>query len=111
MKEALKRLQEAVLDECRTNSFLVRVQSSHPGFVALQKLVDLRLVHLIHPSITPGKSGERYEAYLLDYSFYTGLRRRHGLEELKIDANAPPKYATLRKLPKIDLDIIIPTPE
>jgi len=79
--------------------------------LALQKLVDLRLVHLIHPSITPGKAGERYEAYLLDYSFYTGVRRRHGLSELKIRTKEPPKYAELRKLRRIELGEIVPPTE
>jgi len=69
--------------------------------------MDLRLIHLLHPSITPGKAGERYEAYLLDYSFYTGVRRRHGLKELKISSDAPPRYAELRKLPKIDVEALV----
>ncbi len=107
LREALDRLQSAALDQNKSNSFLIRLDTKHPGYVALRKLVDLRLVHLIHPTITPSRAGERFEAYLLDYSFYTGLRRRHGLAELQINANEPPKYATLRKLPRIDLDVII----
>lgn len=106
LRGALERLQTAALDEKRSNSFLIRQDTNHEAYKMLQKLVDLRLVHLIHPSITPGAAGERYEAYLLDYSFYTGIRRRHGMSELKITANEPPKYAILRKLPKIDLDSI-----
>jgi len=108
LRDALERLQTAALDQHRSNSFLIRQDTKHGGYKAVQKLVDLRLIHLIHPSITPGKSGDRYEAYLLDYSFYTGLRRRHGLQELKIDPESPPKYAVLRKLPKIDLDEVWP---
>jgi hypothetical protein len=106
LREALERLQKAVLDEHKRNSFLIRKDTRHEGYKALQKLVDLRLVHLIQPSITPDHAGVRYEAYLLDYSFYTGVRRRHGLSELKIGGNEPPKWADLRKLPKIDLDLI-----
>ena len=109
LRQALELLQTAALDDSKSNSFLIRQNRNHKGYKMLQKLVDLRLVHMIHPSITPGTAGEKYEAYLLDYSFYTGLRRRHGISELKITANEPPKYATLRRLPRIDLDTICPT--
>jgi hypothetical protein len=109
LRQGLDLLQAAALDDHKSNSFLIRQNRKHNGYKMLQKLVDLRLVHMIHPSITPGAAGEKYEAYLLDYSFYTGLRRRHGISELKITANEPPKYATLRRLPKIDLDTIYPT--
>jgi hypothetical protein len=102
----LQRVQEKCLTEARTNSFLARRTPRKRGYELLQKLVDLRLVHLLHPSITPGKAGERYEAYLLDYSFYTGIRRRHGLSELTISSDSPPKYAELRSLPKIDIEAL-----
>jgi len=107
LQETLDRLQTAVLDEHKRNSFLIQKDIKHEGYKALQKLVDLRLVHLIQPSITPDHAGVRYEAYLLDYSFYTGVRRRHGLSELKIGGNEPPKWAELRRLPKIHLDDLV----
>lgn len=100
LRAYLDRLQSTVLDQYKSNSFLIRLDSKHVGYQAVQKLVDLRLVHLIHPSITPGKAGKRFEAYLLDYSFYTGMRRRHGLTELEIHADEPPRYAELRRLPQ-----------
>ncbi len=103
----LDRLQRKCLDDLGSNSFLARQAPRHAGYAFLQKLMDLRLIHLLHPSITPGKAGERYEAYLLDYSFYTGVRRRHGLKELKISSDAPPRYAELRKLPKIDVEALV----
>ncbi|MFP4173995.1 MAG: hypothetical protein ACLFV4_13915 [Candidatus Hydrogenedentota bacterium] len=109
LRDALERVKNVVLDDQRTNSFLVMQDTKHPGYIALQKLVDLRLVHLIHPSITPSRAGKRYEAYLLDYSFYTGLRRRHNMRELKINVNEPPKYDELRNLPKLDLSVISPS--
>jgi hypothetical protein len=102
----LDRLQAKCLDELKSNSFLVKEAPRRQGYKLLQKLMDLRLVHLLHPSITPRKAGERHEAYLLDYSFYTGVRRRHGLEELRISSDAPPRYSVLRRLPKIDVEEI-----
>lgn len=104
LRALLDNLQRKCLDELKSNSFLVRYTPRRKGYELLQKLMDLRLIHLLHPSITPGKAGERYEAYLLDYSFYTGVRRRHGLSELHISSEAPPRYAELRHLPKIDAE-------
>lgn len=107
LRAFLDGLQHKCLDDLGSNSFLARHAPRHVGYEFLQKLMDLRLIHLLHPSITPGKAGERYEAYLLDYSFYTGVRRRHGLKELKISSDAPPRYAELRKLPRIDVERLV----
>ena len=107
LSQIVEQLQSIVLDKHRSNCFLVRPDTSHDGYLSLRKLVDLRLVHLIHPSITPDAAGNRYEAYLLDYSFYTGVRRRQRLTELKIDSSDRPRYTTLRRLPKVDLDALI----
>jgi len=107
LRELLENLQDKCLTELRSNSFLVKFAPRRRGYELLQKLMDLRLIHLLHPSINPGRAGERYEAYLLDYSFYTGVRRRHGLSELHITAETPPRYRELRRLPKVDLDGLI----
>jgi len=107
LRGLLDNLQHKCLDELRSNSFLVKFAPRQRGYDLLQKLMDLRLIHLLHPSITPGKAGERFEAYLLDYSFYTGVRRRHGLSELHITAKAPPRYRELRSLPKVDVESLV----
>ncbi len=108
VRHALDTLQSECLDHHRSNSFLMRQAPQARGYELLQKLVDLRLVHLIHPSITPGRAGERYEAYLLDYSFYTGVRRRHRLNELRITPEGRPKWAALRRLPQIEPQVLEP---
>ena len=100
---ALDAVQHFCLDERKKNAFLVLQKPDHPGYKALTILVDLRFVHLLHPSITTDKAGVRYEAYLLDYSFYTGMRRRQHIEEVRIEGERP-KRAELRRLPKIELD-------
>jgi hypothetical protein len=102
LRSLVDNLQRECLDKLKSNSFLIKYSPHAVGYKLLQKLMDLRLIHLLHPSITPGKAGERYEAYLLDYSFYTGVRRRHGLKELRISAEAP-----LRHLPKIDVQDLL----
>ncbi len=49
----------------------------------IKKASDLRIIHVLHPSITPEQAGEKYEALLLDYAFYTGSRRAPSVWELK----------------------------
>jgi hypothetical protein len=111
LREVLQRLQASLLDaKRRRNCFLVRLEPTSRGYQNVLKLADLRLVHLINPGITPSKVGQKYEAYLLDYSFYTGVRKRHGVEELKIESLGPPKFKTLRELPKFDAGFFEPQP-
>jgi hypothetical protein len=100
--ELLDEIQRFCLDERHKNAFLVSKQPLNPRYQLFAKLVDLRFVHLVHPSITADKAGVRYEAYLLDYSFYTGMRRRQNIEELRIEGSRP-KREELRRLPKFNL--------
>jgi hypothetical protein len=67
----------------------------------VEVLSDLRLVHLIHQTITPHKAGERYEAYLVDYSLFTGFRRRPNIKELLPEDGKQFKAKELRKLPEL----------
>ncbi len=105
LKDILRQLEAKVLDSERRNCFLVRWDPEQPGYANVQKLADLRLIHLLHSSITPWKAGDKHEAYLIDYSFYTGVRRRQRLKELKIQPAAKPKYTELRTLPRLALDL------
>jgi len=103
--EALQFALEQLAHQLRqheTNAFLVRSTPETPGYPVVQKLADLRLIHLINPGITPSKVGDRHQAYILDYSFYTGVRRMRNLKELKTQRDQSPTYEVLRKLPKID---------
>ncbi len=75
LRELLSALETYCLDENETNAFLVK-SSDFSERTLVHILSDLRLVHLISQSITPDRAGERYEAYILDYSVFTGFRRR-----------------------------------
>lgn len=108
LKKALDSLQSELLDKHNRNCFLVRHEPARAEYANLEKLVDLRFVHLLHEGITPSEKGRRFRAYLLDYSFYTGVRFRKGLKELEIAADSPPKAATLRRLPKLQLALFAP---
>ncbi len=99
--QLLDEIQRFCLDDRHKNAFLIFKQPTNPRYQLFTKLVDLRFVHLLHPSITTDRAGVRYEAYLLDYSFYTGMRRRQNIEELRIEGSRP-KREELRRLPKFE---------
>jgi Cdc6-like AAA superfamily ATPase len=100
----LKRALEAIEQHCleskkkRVNAFLIRSESSEE-YEAVQTLSDLRLVHLLHQTITPHKAGERYEAYMLDYSLFTGFRQRRNIEQMLPEDGKQFKAKQLRIIP------------
>lgn len=99
LRTMLAQLETFCLDENRVNAFLIRSETSREREL-VQILSDLRLVHLIHQSITPDRAGERYEAYILDYALFTGFRRRPHVREM-IPQELQFKAAELRALPKV----------
>ena len=99
LRTMLGALESFCLDENKVNAFLIRSEESNERRL-VHVLSDLRMVHLIHQSITPRKAGERYEAFILDYSLFTGFRRRPNVREM-VPAEAQFKAAELRQLPKV----------
>ena len=97
--EMLSALEAYCLDDHRTNAFLVRSDDSKERRL-VQTLSDLRLVHLINQSTTPDRAGQRYEAFILDYSMFTGFRRRQNIQEM-IPKHGQFKASELRTLPKV----------
>jgi predicted peroxiredoxin len=100
----LKRALEAIEAHClesdkkKVNAFLIRSESS-VEYKAVQTLSDLRLLHLLHQTITPHKAGERYEAYMLDYSLFTGFRQRRNIEQMLPEDGKQFKAKQLRRIP------------
>ncbi len=105
LRKIVSYLERYCLEEKKINAFLVRSEHSRER-EAIQTLSDLRIVHLIHPTITPHKAGQRYEAYLLDYSLYTGFRRRPNIREMLPESGSQFKAGELRKLPALPLRFI-----
>jgi len=99
LKNFLAKLETLCLEEAGVNAFLVRSEDSEERSL-IHVLSDLRIVHLIHQSITPDRAGERYEAYIIDYSIFTGFRRRRNIREM-VPEEAQFKAAELRALPKV----------
>jgi hypothetical protein len=103
VRSAINTIQTFCLARRQANAFLALIDPQHPANRVLNRLADLRFIHLLHPGITTDKAGVRYQAYLLDFSFYTGMRRRQGITEVKIEGEGP-KRERLRRLPKLDLN-------
>lgn len=97
--QMLEALERFCLDREKTNAFLLRSEESIERRL-VHTLSDLRLVHLINQSTTPDKAGERYEAFIIDYSRFTGFRRRPNIQEM-IPEEGQFKAAELRALPKV----------
>jgi Cdc6-like AAA superfamily ATPase len=99
LRDLLSALESYCLDKKGVNAFLLSSEDSNERRL-VHILNDLRLVHLINQSITPDQAGERYEAYILDYSLFTGFRRRQNIREMVPDGGQF-KAAELRRLPKV----------
>ena len=105
LKQVIKFLEKYCLEEHKINGFLIRSEQT-PEKQAIDVLSDLRLVHLIHQTITPHKAGERYEAYLVDYSLFTGFRRRPRIKELLPTDGRQFKAKELREIPELPKDFL-----
>jgi hypothetical protein len=101
LRTMLSALESYCLDnkEHRINAFQVKSEDSLERQL-IHTLSDLRLVHLIHQSTTPFKAGERYEAFILDYSLFIGYRRRLNIQEM-LPEDEQFKASELRKLPRV----------
>ena len=100
LKDVMNFLEQFCLEKHKVNGFLVRSEQGRER-QAVEVLSDLRLVHLIHQTITPHKAGERYQAYLLDYSLFTGFRRRPSIKELLPSDGRQFKVKELRRIPEL----------
>lgn len=105
-KNFLKNALEAIEKHClepgknrkKVNAFLIRSESS-VEYNAVKTLSDLRMVHLLHQTITPHKAGEQYEAYMLDYSLFTGFRQRRNIDQMLPEDGKQFKAKQLRSIP------------
>lgn len=89
-RAALEILRSDVLDQKRIAYFRVshRDRDAHPrSYELISSLMDVRLVHLLSPSVSePHSVGEKGEAYLVDLSQYSGDRIMKRLTTLEFHA-------------------------
>lgn len=76
----LAEIKNFCVVEKRKNAFLIEIKNSNVRYKLVQKLIALRLVHLIHVGITPGEAGKRFIALMLDYGFYVGIRASRSVD-------------------------------
>ena len=98
LKELLGAIEDYCLGQKKINAFLIR-SAATAEYRLVQTLSDLRLLHILHKTITPHKAGERYEAYMLDYSLFTGFRRRPNIRQIMPADQSQFKASELRKIP------------
>lgn len=83
---ALNLLSTFLLDQKQTTYFKIdfRDKERHQReYDLLQSLMDLRMVHLIHGSLSDEhQAGQRAEVYMLDLSKFSGTRFKHKLQVL-----------------------------
>jgi hypothetical protein len=82
--QALSILSDFLLEEKQTTFFKVDFndkESHQPEYDLLQSLMDLRMIHLIHGSLSDEhQAGRRSEVYMLDLSKFSGTRFKHHLK-------------------------------
>ncbi|WP_235716136.1 hypothetical protein [Amycolatopsis sp. ATCC 39116] len=84
--EALRRLRKFCLDETSYTYFLVSHRSKEDDprrYNTLTDLLDVRLIHLIDASVSDSHTaGQRYEAFMLDLSQFSGARLKQKIQVL-----------------------------
>lgn len=97
LEEEFQKLRQFCLDRNNTNCFLLNKEQRGAEVDLIHELVDLKLIHLIKSRVTvSGRSGQIYEAYMLDLSQYAGARKRRKLK--MIEFWKPRSKDDLRKL-------------
>jgi hypothetical protein len=96
--ETLNKIKDFCIKNKKSNAFLVHIQHSDPIFESVRKLIDLRLLHVIHEGITKREAGRKYLALILDYGFYTGIRATRSVELFNENIGVA-KYNELKDLP------------
>lgn len=101
--ETLERVTDFCVQNQRTNAFLLEIRNSHPVYQAIQRLIALRFVHVLHEGITPHRAGTRFVALMLDYGFYVGIRAARSVELFQKEPSTI-LAKDLRRLPVLTLD-------
>ena len=98
VQTGLAWIKDFCISKKRKNAFLLEIKNEDPFFRNIQALIALRLVHVIHEGITPHEAGRRYQALLLDYGFYVGIRAARSVDLFQKEPKTP-TARDLRQLP------------
>ena len=82
LEDAFKRIKTFCISYAKSNLFLYETVKEK-GLAILQELMDLRLIHKVNSHVTVSKRiGKYFEAYVLDVSAYSEIRKRREFEEI-----------------------------
>ena len=97
-RNVLDELKAFCVKDKRQNAFLIEIKNDDEAFTCVQDLIALRLVHVLHEGITPHEAGRRYQALMLDYGFYVGIRAARSVDLFQKNPKTP-SAKDLRSLP------------
>lgn len=97
-RSMLERIKEFCVQEKRKNAFLVEINNDDREYQCVQRLIALRLLHILHEGITPSTAGRRFVALMLDYGFYVGIRAARSVDLFQREPKPLP-VQELRRLP------------
>jgi hypothetical protein len=81
LDSAFQKVVRFCLNDNNTNCFLIDKNFRGKDADLIHQLVDLKLLHLARSRVTVRtRPGEIFEAYMLDFSQYSGSRKRRGLK-------------------------------
>lgn len=103
LAELLDRVKIFCISINKRNAFLFKIDHNQKDWLIMQKLVALRLVHTLHEGITPSRAGEGYQALMLDFGFYVGIRAARSVKIFPSDLTQL-LAKDLRKLPVFSID-------
>ena len=84
IEEDIAALRNFCMEIAKSNCVLVEKERGKVKMFSIGELVDLKILHPIRSGITVSKrQGKRYDAFMLDYSFYTGDRTKRGITFLE----------------------------
>jgi hypothetical protein len=80
LENEFQKVRAFCLENNNTNCFLMNKEEVGSHAELVHELVDLKLIHLIRSRVTVSKrAGKIFEAYMLDFSQYSGSRKRRKL--------------------------------
>ena len=77
VEEEIERIRTFCFEKSNANIILIEKDRTGSSRNLIGELVDLKIIHQIRSGVTVSKrQGLRFDAFMLDYSFYTGARTK-----------------------------------
>lgn len=81
IENAISAIRDFCFEKSNANILLIEKDTGEKPGDIIGELVDLKIIHRVKSGVTVSKrQGDRFDAYMLDFSFYTGDRTKKGFE-------------------------------